>query len=418
MVKDPLPNKGARISTHVTLPGRYLVLLPTVRHFGVSRRIEDEAERERLLAILAAAPGDRRRADRAHRRARARGRRSSRATSPISPACGRRSASAPARSRPPPSSTRTSTSPCGSCATCCARTSPSSGWTARRPTSASSSSSTRCSRRWSPRSSSSASRRPTLFEQFGIEEQIEAALKSKVWLKSGGYIVINPTEALVAIDVNTGRFVGPEQPRGHGAADQPRGGAGDRAPDPPARPRRDHRHRPHRHGRAGAPRAGLRQPGERDQEGPRQDQGAQHLRVRPGRDHPQAQPRQPRAPAHPALPLLRRPRAHQVGGHHLPQPAQGAAPPARTDRPARSCCCASTRRSRAPCSRRSGRSSTSWSARSGCTSCSRAIPSCTTSASTSWRSDDPDRALLDPRLDRRAGGGPPPRRPRGSGRAR
>jgi ribonuclease G len=46
------------------------------------------------------------------------------------------------------------------------------------------------------------------FEQFGIEGQIEAALKSKVWLKSGGYIVINPTEALVAIDVNTGRFVG------------------------------------------------------------------------------------------------------------------------------------------------------------------------------------------------------------------
>ncbi len=48
----------------------------------------------------------------------------------------------------------------------------------------------------------------SLFEQFGIEDQIEAALKSKVWLKSGGYIVINPTEALVAIDVNTGRFVG------------------------------------------------------------------------------------------------------------------------------------------------------------------------------------------------------------------
>ncbi|HEV2847286.1 MAG TPA: Rne/Rng family ribonuclease, partial [Thermoanaerobaculia bacterium] len=48
----------------------------------------------------------------------------------------------------------------------------------------------------------------TLFEQFGIEEQIESALKSKVWLKSGGYIVITQTEALVAIDVNTGRFVG------------------------------------------------------------------------------------------------------------------------------------------------------------------------------------------------------------------
>src|SRR5690349_10174543 len=52
VVKDPLPNKGARISTHVTLPGRYLVLLPTVRHFGVSRRIEEDVERERLLSIL------------------------------------------------------------------------------------------------------------------------------------------------------------------------------------------------------------------------------------------------------------------------------------------------------------------------------------------------------------------------------
>jgi ribonuclease G len=48
----------------------------------------------------------------------------------------------------------------------------------------------------------------SLFEQLGVEGQIEAALKSKVWLKSGGYIVINPTEALVAIDVNTGRYVG------------------------------------------------------------------------------------------------------------------------------------------------------------------------------------------------------------------
>ena len=47
-----------------------------------------------------------------------------------------------------------------------------------------------------------------LFERFGIEKEIEAALKPKVWLKSGGYLVINPTEALVAIDVNTGRFVG------------------------------------------------------------------------------------------------------------------------------------------------------------------------------------------------------------------
>ena len=47
-----------------------------------------------------------------------------------------------------------------------------------------------------------------LFEQFGLNEEIDKALKSKVWLKSGGYIVINQTEALVAIDVNTGKYVG------------------------------------------------------------------------------------------------------------------------------------------------------------------------------------------------------------------
>jgi len=47
-----------------------------------------------------------------------------------------------------------------------------------------------------------------LFEQFGLDAEINKALKSKVWLKSGGYIVINQTEALVAIDINTGKYVG------------------------------------------------------------------------------------------------------------------------------------------------------------------------------------------------------------------
>ena len=47
-----------------------------------------------------------------------------------------------------------------------------------------------------------------IFERYGIEAQIAKALERKVWLKSGGYIVIDHTEALTAIDVNTGRFVG------------------------------------------------------------------------------------------------------------------------------------------------------------------------------------------------------------------
>ena len=47
-----------------------------------------------------------------------------------------------------------------------------------------------------------------VFEEFGIQQEIDKSLRPKVWLKSGGYIVINHTEALVAIDVNTGKFVG------------------------------------------------------------------------------------------------------------------------------------------------------------------------------------------------------------------
>src|SRR5439155_8371115 len=47
-----------------------------------------------------------------------------------------------------------------------------------------------------------------IFDEYGIQGEIDKALKSKVWLKSGGSIVINQTEALVAIDVNTGRYVG------------------------------------------------------------------------------------------------------------------------------------------------------------------------------------------------------------------
>ncbi len=50
--------------------------------------------------------------------------------------------------------------------------------------------------------------REPLFEARGIEKEIEKALRRKVWLKSGGYLVIDQTEALVSIDVNTGKYVG------------------------------------------------------------------------------------------------------------------------------------------------------------------------------------------------------------------
>jgi ribonuclease G len=47
-----------------------------------------------------------------------------------------------------------------------------------------------------------------ILENYGVQEEIDKALKPRVWLRSGGYLVINQTEALVAIDVNTGKFVG------------------------------------------------------------------------------------------------------------------------------------------------------------------------------------------------------------------
>jgi ribonuclease G len=47
-----------------------------------------------------------------------------------------------------------------------------------------------------------------ILEKFGVQAEIDKAVRPRVWLKSGGYIVINQTEALVAIDVNTGKFVG------------------------------------------------------------------------------------------------------------------------------------------------------------------------------------------------------------------
>jgi ribonuclease G len=206
VVKDPLPNKGARISTHVTLPGRYLVLLPTVRHFGVSRRIEEESERDRLLGLLGQLPsqtgglivrtvgeGKEREAfesDLAYL-AKLWEKVRQRATKVSAPTLLHQDVDLALR---------------------VVRDLLSQDYTVLwvdgeetyerilefldqvQPALVGK---VRLFRQTS-----------SLFEQFGIADQIEAALKSKVWLKSGGYIVINPTEALVAIDVNTGRFVG------------------------------------------------------------------------------------------------------------------------------------------------------------------------------------------------------------------
>ncbi len=206
VVKDPLPNKGARITTHVTLPGRYLVLLPTVRHFGVSRRIEDEDERQRLIALvetMGAGRGglivrtvgegkgqDEFEADLEYL-AKLWESIQRRAAKAMAPSVLHQEQDAALRTVRDLFSHEFSVL-----------------WVDGEETyerivefldQVQPSLVTRVKL---------YSQEVPLFERFGIEGQIEAALRSKVWLKSGGYIVINPTEALVAIDVNTGRFVG------------------------------------------------------------------------------------------------------------------------------------------------------------------------------------------------------------------
>jgi ribonuclease G len=210
VTKDPFANKGARVSTQITLPGRYLVLLPGSRHLGVSRRIEDEGERARLRGVLeemtaagGAGPGgfivrtagegrgrdefeaDRRYLGQLWERLRQSAERAS------APALIHRDldlALRVVRDLFGPSFTVL--------------------WVDGEEVYERIVDFLDQVQPALVRKVRLYGQTGALFERFRIDAEIETALSPKVWLKSGGYIVINPTEALVAIDVNTGRFVG------------------------------------------------------------------------------------------------------------------------------------------------------------------------------------------------------------------
>lgn len=206
VLKDAMPNKGARVTTQITLPGRSLVLLPNVPHLGVSRRIEDEEERGRLRVLLAemqppgnglivrtAGEGSDREdlendlayLSRLWQRIR---RRSDRVSAPTLLHSDLDLALRIVRDY--------------------LASDYSAIWVDGEETYE------RLVEFVDQIQPSMLSRvrlfqqDSGLFEQFAIDDEIDAALKTKVWLKSGGHIVINPTEALIAIDVNTGRYVG------------------------------------------------------------------------------------------------------------------------------------------------------------------------------------------------------------------
>ena len=129
-----------------------------------------------------------------------------------------------------------------------------------------------------------------VFTRYGIESQLDAMFTSTVQLRSGGYIVLNQTEALVAIDVNSGRATREHHIEDTALKTNRRGGRGDRPAAPPARSRGSHRDRLHRHGREPQQPHGRAAAEGGAEERPRAHPGRPHLAFRPDGDV---------APAHP-----------------------------------------------------------------------------------------------------------------------
>jgi ribonuclease G len=209
VAKEPLGTKGARLTSHATMPGRFLVFMPTVDHVGVSRKIESRDERSRLRGIV----------------------REFREQTGFTGGLIIRTAAA---GRPKDDivsdlsyfhrvwtdirqKAETSRAPAvvyqeQSLVAKLLRDLLTDDYQAiridndlehRRVL--------ELIERIMPSLATKVKlyeKEYPIFEEYGVQPEIDRALRSKVWLKSGGSIVINQTEALVAIDVNTGRYVG------------------------------------------------------------------------------------------------------------------------------------------------------------------------------------------------------------------
>jgi Rne/Rng family ribonuclease len=207
IAKEPIGKKGARITSHIALPGRFLVFMPTVNHTGVSRKISSEEERQRLKRIIqserenggggfivrtaaAGATDEELRADIRFLK-NLWSEIKTRSDSSKSPALIYHDLNVVERVLRDQVSSEFSVI-----------------WV---DTEQEYERIVRFANRFQPglvKRVKFYTKETPLYDQFGLNEEINKALKSKVWLKSGGYIVINQTEALVAIDVNTGKYVG------------------------------------------------------------------------------------------------------------------------------------------------------------------------------------------------------------------
>ena len=207
IAKEPLGTKGARITSHVALPGRYVVYMPTITHIGVSRKIASEQERLRLRNIVLEHKGALtggfivRTAGEGHSDEEIKAdlrfltnlwndvrTRAEQVKAPVLLYRDLDLAQRLMRDLVTPdfkSIWLDNEADYERVVEFVNRLQPSLVGCAKLHT-----------------------KLTSLFDEHGIEEEIAKALKPKVWLKSGGYIVINQTEALVAIDVNTGKYVG------------------------------------------------------------------------------------------------------------------------------------------------------------------------------------------------------------------
>jgi ribonuclease G len=206
IIKEPMGTKGARVATNISLPGRYLVYLPLSHQVGVSRRIAAEEERQRLreavesvgaieggIIVRTACEGVSKREIQSDLRL----------LRKLWQRLSRRAEALPAPSLLHADLDvilRTIRDVAASDVTRVVVDT-------RRDYQRIVDFIETVMPRWHPRVELYEHPEP-IFERYGIESQIAKGLERKVWLRSGGHIIIDHTEALTAIDVNTGRFVG------------------------------------------------------------------------------------------------------------------------------------------------------------------------------------------------------------------
>jgi ribonuclease G len=210
IAKEPIAKKGARITSHIALPGRFLVYMPTIEHLGVSRKIESSSERGRLRTLIQRI--------RQEEEIPSGGFIVRTAGIGISEEDLRQDARYLVRTwMEIKRSTEKSKSPALvhqdlDLVQRLLRDQLSDEFTAIRVDSEEEYRRTvEFINRIQPRLVNRVklyTREQPILEAYGVQEEIDKALKPRVWLRSGGYLVINQTEALVAIDVNTGKFVG------------------------------------------------------------------------------------------------------------------------------------------------------------------------------------------------------------------